>query len=274
PITKNGISKSHGALNGAITGFTAAVVGRAQKLRARPVVWIAPRTGPCESLYAPGLVGFGLDPVDLIAVRIPPGRDFAVTALWAMDEALRVPNIGLVCAEIEVIDLTASRRLQLAAETSGGLGLLLRSDTGIVLPPTACASRWRIAALPGGPTIIEGIEYPKLPGVIRWRTELLRARGGQSQNWQLEWRNDGQDKSQTAGSFALVPPLRDRSLPTEPRTPEETTILRSGNHRRTACASYGHKRGEHRPPERGDGDRPESRPIPGPDSSRRARATA
>ncbi len=229
--TSNSTTKIGGALNGAVTAFAAALAGKAQRARARPIVWIAPRTGPRESLYAPGLAGFGLDPADLIAVRIPLSRqegggDFAATALWAMEEALRAPTVGLVCAEIEEMSLTASRRLQLAAETGGGLGLLLRRDAGrdvgTALPPTACISRWRIAALPGGPAMIAGAEYSNLPGPARWQAELLRARGGRPRTWQLEWSDDGHDNSQTAGGFALVPPLRDRSLPAQPETEPET----------------------------------------------------
>lgn len=227
--TSNSTTKIGGALNGAVTAFAAALAGKAQHTRARPIVWIAPRITARESLYAPGLAGFGLDPADLIAVRVPPGGDFAATALWAMEEALRAPTVGLVCAEIEALDLTASRRLQLAAETGGGLGLLLRRDVGrdarSALPPTACVSRWRIAALPGGPS-----EYSNLPGTTRWQAELLRARGGRPRSWQLEWRNDGQDNSQTPRGFALVPPLRDRSLP----APTEATGEAPARQRRTA----------------------------------------
>lgn len=229
--TSNNTTKIGGALNGTVTAFAAALAGKAQRARARPIVWIAPRTGPRESLYAPGLAGFGLDPADLIAVRVPPGGDFAATALWAMEEALRAPTVGLVCAEIEEMSLTASRRLQLAAETAGGLGLLLRRDTGnasgAALPSTACISRWRIAALPGGPP-----EYSNLPGTTRWQAELLRARGGRPRSWQLEWSDDGQDKSQTAGGFALVPPLRNRSLPADSQARPETAT--PGQRRRTA----------------------------------------
>ena len=49
-ITRNGIAKSRRALNGAVTGFAAALAGRAQRQRARAVVWIAPRTDTRESL--------------------------------------------------------------------------------------------------------------------------------------------------------------------------------------------------------------------------------
>ena len=218
-ITRNGITKSRGALNGAITGFAAALAGRAQRLRARPVVWIAPRTGPRESLYAPGLAGFGLDPTDLIAVRVPADGEFTATALWAMEEALRAPAVGLVCAEIEEMDLTASRRLQLAAEkggeAGGGLGLLLRRDADAGLPPTASVSRWRIESLPGAPAMVAGTEIANLPGAARWRAELMRVRGGRPRTWHLEWNDDAHNEPETAGGFALVSPLRDRPLPKE-----------------------------------------------------------
>lgn len=217
----------NGSLNGAVTSFAAALAGRAQTARARPVVWIAPRSDARESLYGPGLAGFGLDPADLIAVRIPPGGAFAATALWAMEEALRATAVGIVCAEIETLDLTASRRLQLAAEAGGGLGLLLRRDgrhtDETALPPTASVSRWRIAALPGGPS-----EYANLPGPARWRAELLRVRGERPRTWQLEWRDDAHDNRDTADGFAVVPPLRDRPLPETVAAP---VAIAAGNRR-------------------------------------------
>ena len=221
-------------LSGPVTAFAAALAGRAQKARAAPVIWIAPRISGRESLYGPGLLEFGLDPADLVIVRVSSDSDFTRTALWAMEEALRAPAIGLVCAEIEEIDLTSSRRLQLAAETGGGLGLLLRpvsrnSLDENALPPTASVSRWRISALPGAPA--EAAWLPeRLPGQPRWKAELLRVRGGRPKTWQLEWRNDGHDtdtgnrpghnSGKTAGGFALVPPLRDRPvLPETARPP-------------------------------------------------------
>ena len=215
--SKYAVSKTHSeTLNGAVTAFAAALSGKAQKARAAPVVWIAPRLSARESLYGPGLLEFGLDPADLIAVRVPSGSEFTATALWAMEEALRAPSVGLVCAEIEQMDLTASRRLQLAAEAGNGLGLLLRrAPEGTVLPPTASVSRWRISSLPGSPG--EAAWTPeRLPGRPRWRAELLRARGGRPKTWNLEWRDDSNDTdadSAETGGFALVPPLRDRPLP-------------------------------------------------------------
>ena len=229
--TKYPVRKRFGeGLNGPVTAFAAALAGRAQRARAAPVIWIAPRLPGRESLYGPGLLSFGLNPADLVIVRVASDSDFTKTALWAMEEALRAPAVGVVCAEIEEMDLTSSRRLQLAAEAGGGLGLLLRpvsrnSSEETALPPTASISRWRISALPGAPAE-ESWLPARLPGRPRWKAELLRVRGGRPKTWQLEWRDDGHDtdtgrnSSQPAGGFALVSPLRDRPVPQKTaRTP-------------------------------------------------------
>lgn len=190
--------------SGSATAFAAALAGRAQRLHRPPVVWIAPRIGQRESLYGPGLAAFGLDPAALIVVRVPAhGRNGAAQALWAMEEALRTPAIGAVCAEIDAVDLTASRRLQLAAEAGDTFGLLLRGAGGSAVPPIASTTRWRVTAAPSGPT------WPaSLLGATRWRVDLLRARGGRPHHWLLEWRHD--PNCETAGGFALAAAPGDR----------------------------------------------------------------
>lgn len=120
-------------------------------------LWIAGEDEP----FPPGLARFGLAPAQLVLVRAAARAD----ALWAMEEALRCRAVGgvvLALGQAAPPDLTASRRLQLAAEAGGGLGLLLRPAGG-ALAPCAAVSRWRVAPLPGG----------------TWQLELLRARGGQ-----------------------------------------------------------------------------------------------
>ncbi len=197
--------------SGSATAFAAALAGRAQRLQRPPVVWIAPRIDQRESLYGPGLAAFGLDPAALIVVRAPAhGRNGAAPALWAMEEALRTPAVGAVCAEIDAVDLTASRRLQLAAEAGGTFGLLLRgeinrADNGTV-PPIASVTRWRITAAPSGPA--GPVSLPSLPGAPRWQVELLRVRGGRPHHWLLEWRHD--PNCETAGGFALAAAPGDR----------------------------------------------------------------
>jgi len=145
------------------------------------VFWIAAgRDG--TSAWPQGLAAFGLTPARLILVR----AEGWVDALWAMEEVLRCPTVtGALLAVtgsppgIDArLDLTATRRLQLAAEAGGALGLLLRPDT-VAAAPTAASTRWRIGSLGGE----NGLDDPC------WRLELLRMRGGRPGGpWAVTWR--------------------------------------------------------------------------------------
>ena len=84
------------------------------------VLWIAPD----PDAWPPGLARFGLSPAQLVLVRAPREQD----GLWAMEETLRCPAVGAALLVTRELDLTAARRLQLAAEAGGVLGLLLRPD--------------------------------------------------------------------------------------------------------------------------------------------------
>ena len=215
-------------VDGSATAFAAALAGRAQRLHRLPVVWIAPRIDQRESLYGPGLALFGLDPAALIVVRIPGhGRTGAARALWAMEEALRTPAVGAVCAEIDAVDLTASRRLQLAAEAGGAFGLLLRNTArSCAAAPIASVTRWRVASAPSAPVSPASLP-PSLPGAIRWQVELLRARGGKPHHWLLEWRHD--PDCDTAGGFALAAAPGDRpAAPAAAGDPPERLIPLAG----------------------------------------------
>src|SRR5258706_8537935 len=81
--------------------------------------------------------------------------------------------------------MTASRRLQLAAEDSGTIGVAIRrwrrlaegAEFGL---PTAATTRWRVSALPSTPLLVPGV------GCARWRLELLRCRRGESAEFEVE----------------------------------------------------------------------------------------
>jgi len=122
--------------------------------------------------YGPGLARFGLPTERLLFAR----TGAAVDTLWAMEEALRSGRFAAVLGEGPA-DLTATRRLQLAAEGGGTTALLLSfAKPGSGRHLSAATTRWRVASLPAGQ-----------PGVSRWQVGLERCRGGDPGTWALAW---------------------------------------------------------------------------------------
>ena len=111
---------------GAAAGFALALATLAQEPH-KETLWIATDFGSLETgaLYGPGLDQFGLASERLLIARVARPVD----ALFAMEEALKCRALSAVIAEFgEAPDLTATRRLSLAAKDHGGLGLILRHD--------------------------------------------------------------------------------------------------------------------------------------------------
>jgi len=118
--------------------FAAALAGRI----GGPVLWVQ-EAREAGQLCPQGLMPF-MDPSRLILAR-PAG---ARAVLQVAEEALRSGAAPLVVAELaEAPDLTASRRLQLAAGTGRGRGLCLMPESR--LRANAAETRWRCALLPG-----------------------------------------------------------------------------------------------------------------------------
>ncbi|MBB5689077.1 hypothetical protein GXW77_00375 [Roseomonas alkaliterrae] len=156
---------------GAAAGFAALVLARA----GGTVLWIAPE----PDAWPPGLARFGLSPAQLVLVRAAREQD----ALWAMEETLRCPAVGAALLVAGALDLTAARRLQLAAEAGGVLGLLLRPDADNAAP-TAALTRWRIGA------VTSDSGSPHALGDPAWSLDLLRCRGGRPASWRATWHGD------------------------------------------------------------------------------------
>ena len=72
--------------------------------------------------YPPGAWQKGIDPDRLIVVR--PRN--TCEAFWAADQSLRCVGVAVVIAPLDRLDDRQSRRLQLAAESSGCVGVILR----------------------------------------------------------------------------------------------------------------------------------------------------
>jgi protein ImuA len=83
------------------------------------------------------------------------------------------------------LSMTSSRRLQLAAEGSGTIGLAIRrwrrpAEVADFGHPTASITRWRVSALPATPLPVPGVGRP------RWQLELIRCRAGESADFEVE----------------------------------------------------------------------------------------
>jgi len=74
--------------------------------------------------YPPAAVRLGIDLAQLLVVR--PSRD--EDRAWAMDQVLRTRGVAAVWCEVDAQHDHTLRRWQLAAESSGALGLLVRPE--------------------------------------------------------------------------------------------------------------------------------------------------
>jgi hypothetical protein len=82
-----------------------------------------------------------------------------------MEEGLRWPGLAGVVGEVGKLSMTASRRLQLAAEKSGQMAIAIRrwrrvADAADLGQPTAAATRWRVSALPSSPLPVPAWAVP------------------------------------------------------------------------------------------------------------------
>jgi protein ImuA len=173
-------------------------------------VWVLRR----DDLWAPGLQGLGFPPERLIQVC---ARDEA-EALGVMEDALATEGVAAVVGEVEAVDLTAGRRLQLACERRAATGFVIRrrpfgGEAGREAPGSAAATRWRVASAPSEPE----------PGAFglgapRFRAVLERCRGGRAGGWLFEAANAYSWKARDGTHpLRLVADLGDRQLaPTQP----------------------------------------------------------
>ena len=167
-----------GGGNGAIDGAAAALftAGIAARTRGR-VLWCLVR----QDLFAPAIGQAGLSPDRVIYVEASDEK----SVLACFEEGLRHGGLGAVVAEVARLSMTASRRLQLAAEGSGVLGIAIRrwrrqTEAADFGQPTASVTRWRVSVLPSTPLPVPGV------GRARWQVELIRCRAGESADFEVE----------------------------------------------------------------------------------------
>ncbi|HSV22922.1 MAG TPA: hypothetical protein VLJ17_07830 [Xanthobacteraceae bacterium] len=213
---------------GAATGFTMALAARALGGPRGQAVWIQTDFTVTEAgaLYGLGFDFMGLSMDRLVVLRVPRPRD----ALWAMEETLKCRAVSAVVAEFasEEADLTATRRLALAARAGGGLGLILHLNTtpDAKLPcgqpscqPTAATTRWEVASACGERDRFGGF------GPTTFALSLVKNRRGRTGQWRLSW-DHHEYAFATSLSLPVAPSARDGSHRNE--SPHALFRLRAG----------------------------------------------
>jgi len=133
-----------------------------------------------REFYPPAAVQRGINLERTVVVQPLSARD----ALWAWEQALRSPAACTVWGWLERLDDRSFRRLQLAAEAGGSLGLLLRPET---CRRQASWAEGRLLVTPVGvarPESSKGVLSRTTPfedsgrATRRLCVELLHCRGG------------------------------------------------------------------------------------------------
>ncbi|MDP9762498.1 damage-inducible mutagenesis protein (plasmid) [Rhizobium ruizarguesonis] len=175
---------SYGALHeiagggvGTVDGAAAALFAAGIAARSKgKVLWCLTR----PDLFFPAIAQAGLHPDRVIFCEGDKEED----VLASMEEGLSFGGLAAVVGELVRLPMVASRRLQLAAEKTGTMGLVVRrwrrqteaSDFG---NPTASTTRWRVSVLPSEALPVAGV------GRARWLAELMRVKAGECAEFEL-----------------------------------------------------------------------------------------
>lgn len=160
-----------GGGSGTVDGAAAALFAAGIAARTKGhVVWCLTR----PDLFFPALEQAGLRHNRVVFVEAGKEED----VLASMEEALSYGSLGAVVGELVRLPMVASRRLQLAAEKTGAMGLVVRrwrrqAEANDFGQPTASSTRWRVSVLPSEELPVPGV------GRARWLLELMRVKAGE-----------------------------------------------------------------------------------------------
>jgi len=165
-LSRGGLVEWLAAGAGSGAGWLALVAAREACREHGPLLVIDGR----GTFYPPAAVLAGIELERVLVVRVEQAADEA----WALDQALRSTSVGAVFCQSQRLHPRVVRRLQLAAESSGGLGLLVRPEA-VRQEPCWAEARLLVRSLP---TSAMKLVSPCLTEKgRRLRVELLRARG-------------------------------------------------------------------------------------------------
>lgn len=135
----------------------ATFLARAALTPSRLLAW----SDPDGTVYPPAIQRWGVEMGRMLVLRPDSEADQA----WAVAECLRCPAIGATVAGFGRLSRIGARRLQLAAEAGGGVGIFFRT-TGSQAGEYAAATRWLLRSIPGERLL------------QRWELQLIHGHGG------------------------------------------------------------------------------------------------
>lgn len=152
-------------------------------LAEKPLLWVqdAASIRKTGRPYAPGLPSALRSRVIHVAVKD------AADALFALEEGMRCRDLACVVGEIagnpRALDLTASRRLGLAAERHGVPLFLVRHDAARDI--SSARMRWQVRSTMSPLPRWNALAPKAGPGVGSWHADLFRARAHAPGEWTL-----------------------------------------------------------------------------------------
>jgi len=161
-------------------------------------VWVS----TARNLFPASLSLFNVEPERVIFMDVHSEKD----ALWITEEALKCEGLSAVVAELNNVSLIESRRLQLAVETGGVTGFILRKDAN-KKASTIATARWKISPLPS-------VTQEGLPGIgfPRWQVELLKVRNGNPGSFVIEWAGEKFEEVKKTGNQTIWSDLEGRQI--------------------------------------------------------------
>ena len=129
---------------------------------------------PQRQFYPPAMKSLGIPLERVIALQPANHAD----AIWGLAQVLRCPAVGAVIAELGTLEDRVLRKLQLAAEQGGGLGIFLRDARSARSQPSWADVQWLVrSTTPEHNTHNHEMQHQD----IRWfQLELARCSGGRT----------------------------------------------------------------------------------------------
>jgi protein ImuA len=182
----------------AAAGFAAMIAMRANR-GDLPVIWVreSRNSRHIGHLHAAGLCELGFDPGNFVLVDAPD----TLSALRAGADIVKCGQVGTLVIQpwgkAPLLDLTASRRLSMAAALSGVLTLILRVEAEPM--PSAAQTRWQVATARSSSLLANA------PGHPSFDITLLRHRGGIAGfKSRLEWNRDTKSFALLSGGVSAI----------------------------------------------------------------------